>query len=47
MTAQKRGIAMARDIYEKLAEHLDNLPGGFPRTPSGVEIRILRRLFTI
>jgi NAD-dependent dihydropyrimidine dehydrogenase PreA subunit len=37
---------MARDIYEKLAEHLDNLPGGFPRTTSGVEIRILRRLFT-
>jgi NAD-dependent dihydropyrimidine dehydrogenase PreA subunit len=37
---------MARDSYEKLAEHLDNLPGGFPRSPSGVEIRILRRLFT-
>jgi hypothetical protein len=29
-----------------LAEHLDNLPGGFPRTESGVEMRILRRLFT-
>jgi electron transport complex protein RnfB len=37
---------MATDIYEKLAEHLDNLPGGFPRTESGVEMRILRRLFT-
>ncbi|MGZ3591830.1 MAG: hypothetical protein ACXU99_14330 [Thermodesulfobacteriota bacterium] len=37
---------MAKDIYERLAEHLDNLPGGFPRTESGVEIRILRRLFT-
>jgi NAD-dependent dihydropyrimidine dehydrogenase PreA subunit len=37
---------MARDIYKKLAEHLDNLPGGFPHTPSGVEIRILHRLFT-
>ncbi|MDP1989698.1 MAG: 4Fe-4S binding protein [Syntrophales bacterium] len=37
---------MERDRYEKLAEHLDNLPGGFPRTDSGVEIRILRRLFT-
>ncbi|MGA2332188.1 MAG: 4Fe-4S binding protein [Syntrophales bacterium] len=36
---------MARDIYKKLAEHLDNLPGGFPRTTSGVEIRILHRLF--
>ncbi len=37
---------MARGIYEKLAVHLDNLPGGFPHTPSGVEIRILHRLFT-
>jgi len=37
---------MATDIYEKLAKHLDNLPGGFPRTDRGVEIRILRRLFT-
>lgn len=37
---------MATDVYEKLAQHLDNLPAGFPRTESGVEIRILRRLFT-
>ena len=37
---------MAQDIYEKLAKHLDNLPGSFPRTKSGVELRILRRLFT-
>jgi len=37
---------MAKDIYKKLAHHLDNLPGGFPSTESGVELRILRRLFT-
>ncbi len=37
---------MATDIYEKLAKHLDNLPAGFPRTQSGVEMRILRRIFT-
>ncbi len=34
------------DIYKKLAEHLDNLPGGYPSTESGVELRILHRLFT-
>ncbi len=34
------------DIYQKLAKHLDNLPGGFPSTESGVEIRILKRLFS-
>ena len=34
------------DVYKRLAVHLDNLPGGFPATDSGVEIRILKRLFT-
>ena len=34
------------DVYEKLAQHLDNLPAGFPRTESGVEMRILKRLFS-
>ncbi len=34
------------DVYRRLAHHLDQLPGGFPATDSGVEIRILKRLFT-
>ncbi len=34
------------DPYLRLARHLDDLPGGFPPTPSGVELRILRRLFS-
>jgi len=34
------------DIYQRLAAHLDDLPAGFPATKSGVELRILRRLFT-
>jgi electron transport complex protein RnfB len=34
------------DIYHKLRQHLDDLPGGYPPTESGVELRILRRLFT-
>ena len=34
------------DIYKKLALHLDDLPAGFPATESGVELRILKRLFT-
>ncbi len=34
------------DIFKTLAEHLDTLPSGFPSTDSGVEIRILKRLFT-
>jgi ferredoxin len=34
------------DVYQRLARHLDNLPAGFPPTESGVELRILKRLFT-
>lgn len=34
------------DIYAELAKFLDGLPGGFPSTDTGVEIRILKKLFT-
>lgn len=34
------------DPYLRLARHLDDLPAGFPTTSSGVELRILRRLFS-
>jgi Na+-translocating ferredoxin:NAD+ oxidoreductase subunit B len=37
---------MADDVYQNLAKHLDNLPTGFPSTESGVELRILKRLFS-
>ena len=37
---------MTESVYKKLARHLDNLPAGFPSTESGVELRLLRRLFT-
>ncbi len=37
---------MPKNVYKKLAIHLDQLPGGFPATDSGVELRILRRLFS-
>jgi ferredoxin len=36
---------MPRTVYQRLARHLDNLPGGFPPSPDGVEIRILELLF--
>jgi len=37
---------MERHRYEKLAQHLDKLPGGFPPSDSGAELRLLKRLFT-
>lgn len=33
-------------VYEKLRQRLDDLATGFPSTESGVEIRILKQLFT-
>ncbi len=37
---------MSKNVYERLAQHLDKLPGGFSPSPSGVELRLLKRLFT-
>jgi len=34
-------------VYHQLAVHLDHLPGGYPQTPSGVENKILEKLFTV
>ena len=39
-------MEMGNDIYERLRGFLDSLPAGFPTTPTGVEIRILKKLFT-
>lgn len=32
--------------YQKLADELDRIPNGFPRTKSGVELKLLAKLFT-
>ncbi|NVM00753.1 MAG: 4Fe-4S binding protein [Candidatus Helarchaeota archaeon] len=37
---------MSASIYNKLREFLDTFPIGFPKTSSGVEIEILKKLFT-
>lgn len=34
------------DTYKKLAEKLHKLPQGFPATESGVELKILKKIFT-
>ena len=36
---------MTDSVFEQLAEALNRLPNGFPRTESGVEIRILKKIF--
>lgn len=37
---------MSKDVYQRLAQRLDDLPNGFPRTESGVELSVLRKIFT-
>jgi H+/Na+-translocating ferredoxin:NAD+ oxidoreductase subunit B len=37
---------MSLEEYRLLAERLDALPNGYPPTPDGAELRLLRRLFT-
>lgn len=37
---------MADDVFEKLADALDHLPNGFPRTASKKEILILKKIFS-
>jgi len=34
-------------VYERLADALDRLPNGFPRTPSNAEIPLLKKIFSV
>ena len=38
---------MGSDAFVRLADALDGLPNGFPRTESGVELEVLKRIFTL
>ncbi len=37
---------MNQDVYKKLAQKLDDLPNRFPATESGVELRLLEKIFS-
>ena len=37
---------MSDEVYHKLAKVLDTLPNGFPPTENGVEIRLLKKIFS-
>ncbi len=37
---------MGSDVYTRLREFMDKMPVGFPETPTGVEIKILKKLYT-
>ncbi|MFZ0890599.1 MAG: 4Fe-4S binding protein [Candidatus Binataceae bacterium] len=37
---------MTDEIYRRVAKVLDTLPNGFPATPDGLEIKLLKKVFT-
>jgi electron transport complex protein RnfB len=41
-----KGMNMTDDVYKRVAGVLDTLPNGFPSTESGVEIKLLKKIFT-
>jgi len=41
------GLGQSAEAYEQLADALDRLPNAFPRTPSNVEIQLLRKMYTV
>ena len=38
---------MENDTYRRLQQHLDRLPIPFPATNSGVDLKLLKKLFTV
>jgi ferredoxin len=37
---------MSEDVYRRLATRIDQIPNGFPATGSGVEVKLLAKMFT-
>ena len=37
---------MTEDVFVRLRKFMDTLPAGFPETPTGVEIKLLKKMFT-
>lgn len=44
--SNRTGVHMSDSIYKKLQRSLDRYPLGYPQTESGVELEILKRLYT-
>jgi electron transport complex protein RnfB len=40
-------ISMAQNVYKRLALTLDKIPNGFPATKSGVELKLLAKMYTV
>jgi electron transport complex protein RnfB len=45
-TSREEDMGRGTDVYRNLANRLDAIPNGFPATESGVELRLLAKMFT-
>ncbi|NVM46427.1 MAG: 4Fe-4S binding protein [Candidatus Lokiarchaeota archaeon] len=45
--SKSESVKASGEIYRQLQLHLDELPTGFPATKSGVEIRLLKKIFNL
>jgi len=41
-----RLVETSQNVYKKLARKLDEIPNGFPETESGIELRVLAKIYT-
>ena len=39
-------VKMSQNAYKKLARKLDTIPNGFPETESGIELKLLAKIYT-
>jgi electron transport complex protein RnfB len=46
MTSNGRLVKMSENVYKKLARRLDAIPNGFPETESGIELKLLAKIYT-
>jgi len=44
--SNRAGTSMDSAVFERLAATLDSLPNGFPRSQSGIELQLLRKIFS-
>lgn len=45
LAAERKELMMGDRVYQNLAKVLDTLPNGFPATESGIEIKLLKKIF--
>ena len=46
LVMDRKVVRMNQNVYRKLAQKLDAIPNGFPQTESGIELKVLAKIYT-